>query len=374
MRLTAKKIVAQIAPYFRLRNLQPKEGCAPDSHGSNAAMLQLIAEERSEREPKDWLNTHHPHKPNPAPPQKKHNVSELIPNPYIASSLSEQTEPDSKLTPYPQTSLNILVAEDNYANQLVAKTLLMRAGHRVSTVTNGYDAVNACLNHCFDIILMDIEMPRMTGVEATQIIRSTSGPNQNTRIIALTAYGSARNKFSYLNSGLDDVLCKPFKLTELRTCLAHQPLASRGAPTDMIDTNAPHRPVLEMRKKPSSERVAANDPDMGSLINESTIETLLDNAELSQIHALVKVFWQSAYALLDDMQYAAHHNDPKSLARAAHALKGSAINLGLLQLSENAAHMKDTSPNDALIYLESLEHCMTRTRKALGVFIGGYAA
>lgn len=111
-----------------------------------------------------------------------------------------------------KAALNILIAEDNFANQLIAKTLLIRARHTVTAVDNGYQAAGLCEAQPFNLILMDIEMPEMSGIEATEIIRETTGPNAQTLIIALTAFGSATERYVYRHSGINHVLSKPFKI------------------------------------------------------------------------------------------------------------------------------------------------------------------
>jgi len=108
--------------------------------------------------------------------------------------------------PESKSALNILVAEDNFANQLITRTLLSRAGHTVTTAENGSEAIKLALSQSFDLILMDIEMPVLNGIEATEFIRKSPGPNKTCPIIALTAFGSASQKYIYRHSGIDHVL------------------------------------------------------------------------------------------------------------------------------------------------------------------------
>ena len=105
-------------------------------------------------------------------------------------------------------ALSILVAEDNPVNRLLAVRLLERAGHRVHVVENGEDSVRVALQQRFDLILMDVQMPKMDGLQACRAIRrAESGPA--VPIVALTAHAMAGDEQRCLEAGMDDYLTKP---------------------------------------------------------------------------------------------------------------------------------------------------------------------
>ena len=108
-----------------------------------------------------------------------------------------------------QAPLKILVAEDNRPNQLVAKAILENQGYTVDIVDDGVKAVDAVLAGDFDIVLMDIQMPRMDGVEATQSIRKLDSDKKTIPIIAVTANAMVGDRDSYLAAGMDDYISKP---------------------------------------------------------------------------------------------------------------------------------------------------------------------
>ena len=127
-------------------------------------------------------------------------------NPLSQVPLPLLTEADSMLP------LNVLLAEDGLANQKLAIGLLKRWGHSVTVVENGIDAINTWANSDFDVILMDVQMPIMDGLEATKSIRSReAGSNRHVPIIAVTAHALTGDREKCLAAGMDGYVTKPFK-------------------------------------------------------------------------------------------------------------------------------------------------------------------
>ncbi|HSY30369.1 MAG TPA: response regulator [Verrucomicrobiae bacterium] len=121
----------------------------------------------------------------------------------------------------PTASLRVLVAEDNPVNQLLLVRLLEKRGHRVQVVLNGLAALQALEKERFDLVLMDVQMPEMGGVEATAAIRqSEKGSKLHTPIIALTASTTRGDREKCLASGMDGYLTKPIRTIELDALLA----------------------------------------------------------------------------------------------------------------------------------------------------------
>jgi len=127
-------------------------------------------------------------------------------------------------TPLPEAesmpTLNVLLAEDGIANQKLAIGLLKRWGHTVTVVENGSEAVNTWANGGFDVILMDVQMPVMDGLEATQTIRSReAGTNHHVPIIAVTAHAMTGDRDKCVAAGMDGYVTKPFKKQALYEAL-----------------------------------------------------------------------------------------------------------------------------------------------------------
>ena len=115
--------------------------------------------------------------------------------------------------------LNILVAEDNLINQKLISRVLDKLGYAPSTANNGLEAVNMLKETSYDLILMDVQMPQLDGLEATRKIRSEF--QVQPFIVALTANAMLEDKENCLAAGMDDYISKPIKLDELKAALTN---------------------------------------------------------------------------------------------------------------------------------------------------------
>jgi CheY-like chemotaxis protein len=113
-------------------------------------------------------------------------------------------------------SLRILVAEDNAVNRMLVTAILTKRGHTTVNVTNGRDAVAAVGGSLFDLVLMDVQMPEMDGLEATAAIRKAEGvTGAHVPIIALTAHAMKGDREVCIAAGMDEYLSKPINAEEL---------------------------------------------------------------------------------------------------------------------------------------------------------------
>jgi hypothetical protein len=106
-------------------------------------------------------------------------------------------------------SLRILLAEDNMVNQRVAMTMLSKMGHRITLATNGLEALEQWRQNDFDLILMDVQMPEMTGLQATAQIRREEAIGAHVTIVAMTASAMSEDRDRCLAAGMDDFISKP---------------------------------------------------------------------------------------------------------------------------------------------------------------------
>ncbi|RQW81060.1 MAG: PAS domain S-box protein [Methanothrix sp.] len=118
----------------------------------------------------------------------------------------------------PTCSLRILIAEDNVSSQKVTKQMLKRLGYRADVAANGIEALQALERQPYDVVLMDLKMPEMDGLEATRIIRQR-WPDNGPKIIAVTAYALQGDKEKCIEAGMDDYISKPIKMNELAEVL-----------------------------------------------------------------------------------------------------------------------------------------------------------
>ena len=112
-----------------------------------------------------------------------------------------------------RSTLNILIAEDNPVNQKVAQLMLQRLGHRTDLAANGQEVLRALENQSCDLVLMDIQMPEMDGIEATRLIRSRW--QQGPKIIAITSFDPEFCREQCFSAGVDDFINKPIRMNEL---------------------------------------------------------------------------------------------------------------------------------------------------------------
>jgi CheY-like chemotaxis protein len=127
--------------------------------------------------------------------------------------------------------LQVLLAEDNAVNQKVALRFLERMGYKADAVGNGLEAVNAFTHRSYDLVLMDLQMPEMDGLEASRQIRRTVAADRQPKIIALTANAMQGDREICLDAGMDDYISKPVKMHEIVAAIRRQFSKAKVAPT-----------------------------------------------------------------------------------------------------------------------------------------------
>jgi CheY-like chemotaxis protein len=133
--------------------------------------------------------------------------------------------------------LRVLLAEDNIVNQSLMATVLEKEGHHVLLAADGMEALAAFERQPFDLVLMDVQMPRMDGLEATAAIRATEKDSgKHVPIVAMTAHAMKGDRERCIQAGMDDYLPKPIDLSDLRAALA------KWAPESAGTTSCFHHP------------------------------------------------------------------------------------------------------------------------------------
>ncbi|WP_069308443.1 response regulator, partial [Methylobrevis pamukkalensis] len=120
----------------------------------------------------------------------------------------------------PRSALSLLVAEDNAVNRRIAGMILRKLGHSVEFAVDGFEAVERVRNGSYDVVLMDLQMPRLDGLEATRAIRALPGAAAHVPIVAMTANASAEDRAACLAAGMDDFTTKPVDRRQLSEALA----------------------------------------------------------------------------------------------------------------------------------------------------------
>jgi CheY-like chemotaxis protein len=214
--------------------------------------------------------------------------------------------------------LRILLAEDNAINQKVALRLLERLGYGADVVGDGRQAL-ARLDHAvYDVILMDVQMPEMDGLEASRAICARWAASERPRIIAMTAEAMQGDRDKCLAAGMDDYIVKPVTLDRLAAALAKcPPLAAATAP------EAAATPVA----------VTALDRDVLDQLRE-------DLGGTAAVREVIRSFLDETPSVLSALRDAAARADVPSIRRAAHMIKGTSSILGARELSEQCAEIE----------------------------------
>ncbi|GAA4601556.1 signal transduction histidine kinase/DNA-binding NarL/FixJ family response regulator/HPt (histidine-containing phosphotransfer) domain-containing protein [Actinoplanes octamycinicus] len=301
-------------------------------------------------------------------------------------------------------SLHVLVAEDNPVNQRVAELLLERRGHRVEIVADGAAAVAAMRRRPYDLVLMDVQMPVLDGLAATERIRADPPPHGAPRIVALTANAMVDDQAASLRAGMDGFLAKPIHEAELDAVLTAASAATAASPPAPVATasaaaseaGAAALPAAAPTPEPEAAALPAAAPDSqpepirpsdvarAGLAADAARAAAAAGAMLVRVTApggpaaadsiracvrglagstgdqarLAEILHNYAERLpgvLDRMDRAAAAGDTRNLVRLAHGLKGSSATLGANHLAalcadlEGRAHQQDPAHSADLL-------------------------
>ncbi len=233
--------------------------------------------------------------------------------------------------------MHILLAEDNPVNQTLAVRMLERLGHQVDVAANGLEALSMAAGRRFDLILMDIQMPHMSGFEATQQIRINEAPH-HTPIIAMTAHAMAGDREKCLDAGMDGYISKPIRVAALLRALeeAAGVTAANDAPPAGTGTSG----------GPRFDRAFV----LGNL-----------NADVRLMHEIIRIFLRDCRKGVDALRHALISGSPEEVSSQAHMLKGMVSNFGATRTASVAAQLErhhfaaDASGPDAATLMDLLE-------------------
>ena len=227
--------------------------------------------------------------------------------------------------------LIVLLAEDSLPNQRLTRAVLEQDGHRVTVVADGAAAVEAGCATAFDLILMDVQMPEMDGIQATRAIRryEEAAGRSPVPIVALTARVMGDDERHCREAGMTGYMGKPFRLAELRTVLA-----------DLIVGGAPENQPAEQLDWEGALRLVGGDTEL--------LTRVLD------------AFLQQCPSLCDDLRHAVRAADSVALRRAAHTLggglrlfEGARLVDAARAVEERAAQGGEAVPEDLVRALET---------------------
>ena len=244
----------------------------------------------------------------------------------------EQPEQPAATAPAPvvgqptrHAPLRILMAEDNPINQKVLLRLLERLGYTADVVGDGREVLEALERTTYDVILMDIQMPEMNGLEATRQICARYAAAERPRIVAVTANAMAGDRERGLAAGMDDYLSKPVRLEELGAALR------RCLPSETADM---------ANRAPDENRNGQPAVDAALL---QALRNTLGEDDPASLSDLLTLFLEDATGLLETTRRAAETGDRAALQRAAHTLKSTGAAFGAMRLSRLCRELEQMS-------------------------------
>ena len=223
-------------------------------------------------------------------------------------------------------ALRILVAEDNAINQQVAVGLLAKLGHRADVADDGGQAVVLVERGDYDLVLMDMQMPNMDGIAATQAIRALPPPRNTLPIIAMTANAMAGDREACLAAGMDDYIPKPIDRRRLAAMLDRWAVRLREARQSRQSSPALQTP------EPVPERAEPPEPEEPPVVDEEARLDLADALGADVFATLQSSFSGSLPTRLREIERAVADARWGDAARVAHSLRGAATNLGYARM------------------------------------------
>ena len=210
----------------------------------------------------------------------------------------------------------ILVADDNTTNQLVALAMLNRIGYCGDAVANGLEAIRALTQIPYDVVLMDVQMPEMDGLEATRRIRDPKTGVQNSRvpIIAMTAHAMKGDQDKCLAAGMDDYIAKPVQFEELVSVLQHWLERATASPASEMQDTAPLPPKAEVFDRLACLNRLGGDEGL--------------------MRRIIRVFLDDAQQQIINLTEALAAADAAKVGRLAHKLNGASGSIGATALRE----------------------------------------
>ncbi len=250
--------------------------------------------------------------------------------------------PVPTLAPTQDRVLSVLLVEDNFAAQIVGKRVLEKAGHRVQVATNGKQAVEVTQRETFDLVLMDVEMPVLDGLQAIRQIRAREKETgEHIKIISLTAYAMKEDRERCLAAGADGYLAKPLSPTRLAAALTGNAPQIRASNTVA--------PVVDL---------------------DAALEVVGGDRELLQEG--VHIFFDEDYPReCAALREAIAQQDADAVRRAAHGLKGALDSFGSRPARDLARQLemrgRENKLDDAAPLFQNLENEIKRFAEFYGV-------
>ena len=258
-----------------------------------------------------------------------------------------------------RSGLRILIAEDNLTNQKVIAKILERAGHRPHLVDNGEQALDAMEKEKFDLVMLDLHMPVMGGLEVAKVSRFTRDEASRPPLVALTADATQESRKACEEAGFDGYLTKPVEVQKL---------------LELIDSLVPSRKEghgIATRSSAPPARIPTSGRDgRGEVIDPVIFNELVSlGSEGDFLEKLIKIFLENGEQKIGEIEKAQLAGKYVLVSELSHGLKGSAGQIGAVTLMELCHRMSHISPADLVdegkTYVKTLKEEFARVQAAL---------
>ncbi len=263
-----------------------------------------------------------------------------------SATASPIDEPASKAAPEKgDRCLDILVVEDHELNRMLVAEMLAQLGHRTELAADGQEAVAAVRARRYDLVLMDVQMPRMDGLAATKAIRGLGSPANAVPIVALTANALAGYRDAYLSAGMDDYMSKPIQREVLIAMLARW---SAHTPSAAQPTPEPH--------DHATSHLFATD---------SALESMRSRVSSKRFGELLQLYFSAAETHLARIAILADQHDLRALSHEAHSLRNSVGIVGAHDLGALAERLQQACDTGQAAEVAALIESITAKIPAL---------
>jgi CheY-like chemotaxis protein/HPt (histidine-containing phosphotransfer) domain-containing protein len=291
-----------------------------------------------------------------------------LPTTTARAELATEVEPMTQ--PAPSGKLKVLVVDDVLMNRDIAASFLQAAGHEVQCVESGAEAITAIAGADFDVVLMDVRMPEMDGLEAARHVRALPGLRGQVPIVGLTAYAFSEQVSQCHEAGMNAHLAKPFAPEMLFAAVARAVEAGRRLSVQSSLEPLPVEqppvavtgPTLTEPHADSQGVAESRWPVLDVAVMQTTSAALNSEMVAAYLRKLSELGQSLLHELRDQM---AAPNDLNALAAAAHKLAGSAGMFGFVQLAHSglsfeqaATHNRAEIPARAMELCTAIEHAI----------------
>jgi PAS domain S-box-containing protein len=250
-----------------------------------------------------------------AKPLKASQLYNTLLQVLTASRVREETAEVAVGAKHAMSSLRILLAEDNAMNRKVALGLLKRLGYGADVALNGLEALEALEQQPYDVVLMDVQMPELDGLDASRRICEQWPPESRPHIIAMTANALREDREACFSAGMNDYVAKPIRAEELAAALKRVP-------------------PLRNRDAGSGGSGVAGPPQSEVRLEAEALKNLRDLGGMEFVIEVVDVFLADAPALMTSLRSSLEREDTEEVRRAAHTLKSNGSTLGAMAFAE----------------------------------------